>query len=75
MTRGVKAGLGAVAGYLVAAPLGYGLVTQLSSNTHDRSVEAAMTAVFVLGPAGGLAGLLAGLFHGRTPSTRSRSDA
>lgn len=73
MTRGVKAGLGAVAGYLVAVPIGYGLVTLLSSNTHDRGVEAAMTAVFVLGPAGAVVGLLAGVFRGRTAAT-SRHD-
>jgi hypothetical protein len=75
MTRGVKAGLGAVAGYVVAAPLGYGLVTQLSSNTHDPGVEAAMTAAFVLGPAGAVVGLLAGLLHGRAAATTSRPDA
>jgi predicted permease len=40
----------AIGGYLVAAVLGYFLIEQFSSNTHDRSVEAAMTSAFVLGP-------------------------
>lgn len=74
MTRGVKAGLGAVAGYFSAALLGYGLVTLLSSNSHDPAVEAAMTALFVAGPAGAVAGLLAGLLSGRAAAP-SRSDA
>ncbi len=75
MGRSVKAGLGAIAGYLVAAPVGYGLVTQLSSNTHDPGLEAAMTAAFILGPAGGVVGLLAGLFHGRHAARISTPDA
>lgn len=40
----------AVAAYLIAAVGGYFLITKLSSNTHDRSMEATMTAAFVLGP-------------------------
>ncbi len=40
----------AVAAYLVAAVGGYFLITKLSSNAHDRSMEASMTAAFVLGP-------------------------
>lgn len=43
-----------VAGYITGAVVGYFLVSALSSNTHDRSVEAAMTAVFVFGPIGAL---------------------
>jgi hypothetical protein len=43
---------GAVAGYVVAAGGGYFLVLALSSNVHDRSVEAAMTSAFVVGPLG-----------------------
>lgn len=41
-------------GFLVAAVLGYVLVNLLSSNQHDRSVEAAMTALFVAGPLGAI---------------------
>ena len=37
----------AIGGYVVAAFLGYFLTDQLSSNVHDRSVEAAMTSAFV----------------------------
>ncbi|OJV18007.1 MAG: hypothetical protein BGO21_14390 [Dyadobacter sp. 50-39] len=40
----------AIAAYLVAAVGGYYLITKLSSNTHDKSMEATMTAAFVLGP-------------------------
>lgn len=40
----------AVAAYLIAAVGGYYLITKLSSNTHDKSMEASMTAAFVLGP-------------------------
>ena len=55
-------GIGA---YVVAAFAGYWLVEGLSSNRHDRSVEAAMTSVFVLGPLGGIIGFIAGLAKGR----------
>jgi divalent metal cation (Fe/Co/Zn/Cd) transporter len=37
-------------GYLVGAVGGYAAVQSLSSNTHDRAVEAAMTGAFVTGP-------------------------
>jgi uncharacterized membrane protein len=47
-----------VVGYLAGAVAGYLLVTAASSNTHDRSGEAAMTAVFVAGP---VASLIAGI--------------
>jgi cytochrome bd-type quinol oxidase subunit 2 len=40
----------AVAAYLAAAVGGYFLITKLSANSHDRSMEASMTAAFVLGP-------------------------
>jgi hypothetical protein len=40
----------AVAAYLAAAVVGYFLITKLSANSHDRSMEASMTAAFVLGP-------------------------
>ena len=40
----------AVAAYLVAAVGGYYLMVKLSSNTHDKSMEASMTCAFVLGP-------------------------
>jgi hypothetical protein len=56
--------LGAVAGYIVGAVAGYFLVLQFSSNGHDRSVEAAMTCIFVLGPLGAVVRLITGLIRG-----------
>ena len=41
-------------GYAVGLFGGLGLVLLLSSNQHDRSVEAAMTGAFVVGPLTGL---------------------
>ena len=40
----------AVIAYALGALAGCGLVTTLSSNVHDKSVEAAMTGAFVSGP-------------------------
>lgn len=54
----------AVAGYLVFAIASYFLVGMFSSNTHDRSVEAAMTSVFFYGPAGALVAFVLGLIRG-----------
>jgi len=56
--------LWAVAGYLVVAVASYFLVLQLSSNTHDRSVEAAMTSVFFFGPIGAVIAFVIGLIRG-----------
>ena len=39
----------AAGGYVVGAVLTYFLIGQLSSNTHDRSIEAAMTALSIAG--------------------------
>ena len=39
-----------VVGYVVGLFGGLGLVSLLSSNQHDRSMEAAMTGAFVVGP-------------------------
>ncbi len=39
-----------VAGYVVGVVLGMLLVNLFSSNTHDKSLEAAMTSFFVYGP-------------------------
>jgi len=50
----------AVAGYVVVAAVGYFLIARLSSNQHDRAVEAAMTSIFILGPLGAVvAGVIA----------------
>ncbi len=52
---------GLVAGYAVGAFLGYWAIMLLSSNAHDRSLEASMTSGLVLGPLAAIAGLVAGL--------------
>lgn len=46
--------------YLVGAFGGGYLVSVSSSNSHDGSVEAAMTGAFVLGPLAGLIGFVIG---------------
>ena len=51
----------AVAGYLLGAFGGGFLVSVFSSNQHDRSVEAAMTGAFVIGPLAAIVGFVAGL--------------
>jgi hypothetical protein len=56
--------LGAIVGYIIAAFAGYWLIEWFSSNTHDRSVEAAMTSAFVIGPFGAVAGFIVGLMVG-----------
>jgi len=56
--------LWAVAGYLLVAVASYFLVLQLSSNTHDRSVEAAMTSVFFFGPMGAVIAFVIGFIRG-----------
>lgn len=56
----------AALGFVVAAAAGYFLVSWLSSNTHDREVEAAMTSMFVVGPVGAVvAGTVAYFRAGR----------
>jgi uncharacterized membrane protein YfcA len=46
--------LTAVGGYLIGVGGGILLVNLLSSNPHDKSVEAAMTGAFVTGPVAAL---------------------
>jgi len=49
-------------GYALGGLLGYVLVMTASPNTHDKAVEAAMTAAFVTGPVFAiLAGAIAAL--------------
>jgi hypothetical protein len=57
--------LGGIAGYLIAAFVGYFLIGVLSSNMHDRSVEAAMTSAFVFGPLGAIFGFILGFVLGK----------
>jgi hypothetical protein len=61
--------LGAISGYLIVAFVGYFMIDWFSSNTHDRSVEAAMTSAFVLGPLGAAVGFVVGLVLGGRASS------
>ena len=49
----------ALVGYVLGAGLGYGLVTGLSGNRHDKELEAAMTGAFATGPLGAVIGAIA----------------
>lgn len=51
----------AVPAYLLGAFGGGYAVSLLSSNQHDRSVEAAMTGAFVLGPLAAIIGFVTGV--------------
>ena len=64
----------AVVGYFVAAVAGYFLVGLLSSNSHDRSVEAAMTSLFVIGPLGAVIAFVAGFIWGGRNSGRAQGE-
>ncbi len=57
----------ALGGYLIGALLGYAFVSNLSANTHDREVEAAMTSAFLIGPLCALAAGVCGALLGRRP--------
>lgn len=61
MRRLLIAFVGSVAGFIVFAVGGYVAVEKLSSNTHDRSVEAAMTAFFIAAPMGAVIGGIIGV--------------
>lgn len=56
-----------IAGYLAGAIGGGLLISLASSNTHDRSVEAAMTGAFVIGPIAGVLAALIGFIRARNP--------
>lgn len=62
MIRQLGIGLGcAVVGYLAGAFGGGYLISVLSTNRHDRSVEAAMTGAFVTGPLVAILAIVCGL--------------
>jgi len=65
----------AVGGYVIAAFVGYFLIDWFSSNTHDRSVEAAMTSVFVFGPFGAVVGFIVGFVLGRRVSDQASAKS
>lgn len=70
MRRLGKGLLFAVAGYPIGALAGYLLISGLSSNEHDASLEAAMTSAFVFGPLGAIIGFAAGIVRGGSRSPR-----
>ena len=55
--------LWAASGYAIAAIASYFFIEAFSSNTHDRSVEAAMTCLFVWGPLGGIVAFALGFLR------------
>ena len=67
MRRFLIALLAALAGYLVGGFGGGWLVSVLSSNTHDVSVEAAMTGAFVTGPLTAVITFIAGFILLKRP--------
>jgi hypothetical protein len=64
MRRLLLALIGVPVGYILFAFAGYWAIQLFSGNTFDRSVEASMTAAFVLGPGGAVIGFVAGLLLG-----------
>jgi hypothetical protein len=66
MRRFFTALIGVPIGYLVIACAGYCAIELFSNNAFDRSLEASMTAVFFIGPAGAIIGLITGLILGGT---------
>jgi len=65
MRRLFLALLGMLIGYPLFAFAGYWAIELFSGNHFDGSVEASMTAAFVVGPLGALAGIIAGALLGR----------
>jgi hypothetical protein len=64
MRRSLAALLGLLIGYPLFAFAGYWAIAIFSGNSFDRSVEASMTSVFVIGPIGAIVGLIAGAIVG-----------
>jgi len=60
----------ALLAYVAGAIAGYGLILALSSNSHDRSLEAAMTGAFGSGPLCAVVAFVVGV--ARRPRGRSR---
>ncbi len=54
--------------YLIGAFGGGYLLTLLSSNTHDKELEAAMTGAFVFGPLAGIVGFVIGFVRSKQGS-------
>ncbi len=71
MRRLMIALLGLLAGYAVGVAVGLALVSMVSSNSHDRSLEMVMTAAFVTGPLGAIIGLVVALVRSRRGRTET----
>jgi multisubunit Na+/H+ antiporter MnhB subunit len=63
----------AIGGFVVVAVASYFLVLEFSSNRHDRELEAAMTSVFVYGPAGALLAFIAGMIASGRSADKPRA--
>jgi hypothetical protein len=73
MLRRILMGLlWAVPGYLAGAFGGGYLVSVMSANQHDRSLEAAMTGAFFFGPLAALVAFIVGAVRARRPSGADR---
>ena len=75
MKRFGVAMLFALVAYAAAAGAGYFLVGLFSGNAHDRSVEAAMTSAFVLGPLGAVVGFVVGFIRAGRSADRTQEGA
>jgi len=64
-----------VGGYIAGAIASYFLIRQFSTNMHDRSVEAAMTSAFFIGPVAAVLGFVGGMVAGRRRPAKSGEDA
>jgi type IV secretory pathway VirB2 component (pilin) len=56
--------LAAIVRYFIGLFGGMSLVETFSSNAHDRSMEAAMTGAFVIGPVAALVAVLVTIIYG-----------
>jgi cation transporter-like permease len=72
MKKLLKAVALAILGYITGAVGGMFLIGAFSSNHHDRLTEAAMTSIFVIGPAWSLLTFIVALVF--LPGKRSRPD-
>ena len=57
---------GLIAGYVIGAGLGAAAIQLFSGNTHDKSMEMAMTSAFVTGPIGAAIGVVVAWMKGRS---------
>ena len=63
-----------VCGYFVAAFAGYWLIGWFSANPYDRSVEASMTSIFVIGPLGAIVAFIVGFVRMGRGRNRTRLE-